>query len=127
MKAGIFIIIHLFLVTIAGNAQIAAGFTVQPATASCGVTMQFDAHLSSASQGHNIIEYEWDFDYDGITFNVQATGERILTSKYTETNVSNLAPGTYYILVKSNDCRSRQYHQTGHYDNRFCFYNDAGY
>lgn len=74
MKAGICIIIHLFLVTIAGNAQIAASFTVQPATASCGVTMQFDAHLSSASQGHDIIKYEWDFDYDGITFNVQATG-----------------------------------------------------
>ncbi|MEA3437839.1 MAG: hypothetical protein U9R43_15335 [Thermodesulfobacteriota bacterium] len=74
MKAVIFIIIHLFLVTIAGNAQIAASFTVQPATTSCEVTMQFDAHLSSASQSHDIVRYEWDFDYDGITFNFQATG-----------------------------------------------------
>ena len=89
MKAGIFIIIHLFLVTIAGNGQIAASFTVQPATASCGVTMQFDAHLSSASQSHDLIRYEWDFDYDGITFNVQATGV-VVEYSYSRMNVTGV-------------------------------------
>jgi len=89
MKAGLFIIIHLFLVTIAGNAQIAASFTIKPATASCGVTMQFDAHLSSASQSHELITYEWDFDYDGITFDVQATGV-VVEYSYSRMNVTGV-------------------------------------
>ena len=67
-------IIYFLFATIVGNAQTVASFTVQPSTASCEVPMQFDGNSSYASQGHNIIKYEWDFDYDGITFDVQATG-----------------------------------------------------
>jgi len=36
--------------------------------------MQFDASSSTTSSGHTIQKYEWDFDYDGTTFNVDATG-----------------------------------------------------
>jgi PKD domain len=67
-------LIHFFLITLCVNAQTEAVFTVSPSTASCGVIMQFDANLSTVSSGQNIVKYEWDFDYDGVTFDIQASG-----------------------------------------------------
>ncbi len=81
-------VISTLLVMIPINAQtVVADFTILPSIASCGVTMQFDAGLSYASQGHSIISYEWDFDYDGITFDVQAAGV-VVEHSYSRMNVT---------------------------------------
>lgn len=69
-----FSIIYFGFLTLVGNAQLVANFTVSPSTFSCGQSVQFDANSSTVSSGHNIVKYEWDFDYDGVTFDIQASG-----------------------------------------------------
>jgi len=108
MKPSINILIAVFLLqTIITTAQITASFTVQPSTASCGIPFKFDASSSSPSQGHNIIKYEWDFDYDGSTFNVQDTG-MIIYYTYSRMNVigsgvdMNVIPYVVALRVTNN-------------------------
>lgn len=79
------IILSLVTTSVLIQAQPSASFTVSPSTASCEVSMQFDAS-ASYSNGHDIIRYEWDFDYDG-TFNIQAVGE-IVEHSYSRMKVT---------------------------------------
>lgn len=50
-----------------------ANFTYTPEEPFVNETVTFDASASTPNGG-TIISYEWDFDYDGVTFNVDATG-----------------------------------------------------
>jgi|GEM_PF-2083929 len=60
-------------------------FTIQPEVAGCGTEITFDATSSYANEGHSISSYEWDFDYDAQSFNVQDTGS-VVTHQYTGPN-----------------------------------------
>ena len=40
----------------------------------------FVSGSGAAAPGHVIVAYEWDFDYDGVTFNVDASGANASTS-----------------------------------------------
>jgi hypothetical protein len=90
MKTRIYIIIYFLFATIEGNAQTVASFTVLPSSASCGITMQFDANSSTVSSSHNIVKYEWDFDYDGVTFDIQASGV-VVEHAYSRMNTYTVA------------------------------------
>ncbi len=46
----------------------------RPAHVAPGQAVMFDGLLSTCSASDGIAGYEWDFDYDGHTFNVDATG-----------------------------------------------------
>jgi hypothetical protein len=59
-----------------------------------GVPVDFDAGSSSDDDG-TIVLYEWDFDYDGSTFNVDATG---VTATHTY-----LTAGTYTVMLRVTD------------------------
>lgn len=48
-----------------------------PPAGSSGFSVNFDASTSTDPDGDTIATYEWDFDYDGITFNVNATGNPV--------------------------------------------------
>ena len=50
-------------------------FTVSENPASAGTSITFDASSSThCDPSKNVVSYEWDFDYDGVTFDVDATG-----------------------------------------------------
>lgn len=59
-----------------------AAFTPTPNPAACDQQVSFDGTASTHSSGgsFSIISYEWDFDYDGSTFDVDALGS---TTTYT--------------------------------------------
>ncbi len=45
-----------------------------------GETVNFDGTASSDPGGGALVLYEWDFDYDGVTFSVDSTGLNVSTS-----------------------------------------------
>ncbi|MBA6157359.1 PKD domain-containing protein, partial [Tenacibaculum sp. S7007] len=47
------------------------------ADASCGYSFAFDASISIDPTGGNDLTYEWDFSYDGNTFNIDAIGVNV--------------------------------------------------
>jgi PKD repeat protein len=52
-----------------------AVFSATPNPSACGQTITFDASGSYHGRpDRSIVSYEWDFDYDGVTFTVDATG-----------------------------------------------------
>ncbi|HPM81747.1 MAG TPA: PKD domain-containing protein [Candidatus Anammoximicrobium sp.] len=58
-------------------------FTAHPNPSACGQIVTFDATSSyNAHPDYGIVQYEWDFDYDG-TFDVDATGATV-THAYTQ-------------------------------------------
>jgi len=64
--------------------QPAASFSANPNPAACNQGVSFDG--SSSSHGRpdrGIVSYEWDFDYDGTTFDVEASGASV-TNAYTQ-------------------------------------------
>lgn len=74
-----------------------AFFTVSANPAGINELVRFDGSLSSHSnpQNHDIVLWEWDFDYDGVTFTVDATGE-------TTTNRFPVA-GVYTVALRVTD------------------------
>ena len=73
LDTAIFVILLLLF---CGSAEaVVAEFTIQPAIASCGIMVEFNAELSQADAGQIIVKYEWDFDYDGVIFTVQDSGK----------------------------------------------------
>ena len=55
--------------------QPVAVFTALPNPVACNVPVAFDASGSYHGwPGVGIATYEWDFDYDGVTFDIDATG-----------------------------------------------------
>ena len=61
-----------------------------------GSSLEIDASGSyPANADDEITKYEWDFDYDGTTFNVDATGEEATSSAYDE--------GTYTVALRVTD------------------------
>ncbi len=58
--------------------QPVAVFTALPNPVACNVPVAFDASGSYHGQPEaGIATYEWDFDYDGVTFDVDATGAAV--------------------------------------------------
>lgn len=52
-----------------------AGFFVDTAAAACDATITFDGSGSThCTASGTIVAYDWDFDYDGVTFDVDAVG-----------------------------------------------------
>ncbi len=59
--------------------QPVAVFTALPNPVACNVPVAFDASGSYHGwPGVGIATYEWDFDYDGVTFDVDATGVAVI-------------------------------------------------
>jgi hypothetical protein len=51
-------------------------FAAAPETAACAQSIQFDAGGSyHEDSSRSIINYEWDFDYNGLVFDVQESGK----------------------------------------------------
>jgi len=51
-------------------------FTAVPETAACSQMIQFDASGSyHEDSSRSIINYEWDFDYNGLVFDVEGSGK----------------------------------------------------
>ncbi len=68
----------------------------RPTTVNAGVPVTFDGSASfDDRQPANELTYEWDFDYDGTTFNVDATGQ-VAQHSYA-------APGTYPAALRVTD------------------------
>ncbi|MEL6843976.1 MAG: PKD domain-containing protein, partial [Bacteroidota bacterium] len=51
-----------------------ADFTALPNPVDCGTAVSFDGSTSSHTGSFNLVLYEWDFDYDGSSFDIDATG-----------------------------------------------------
>jgi hypothetical protein len=54
---------------------------------SSGSSINFEASASSANGGDPVVLYEWDIDYDGITFDVDASGDSVLLGPFTNPKV----------------------------------------
>lgn len=51
-----------------------ADFTALPNPVDCDTAVSFDGSTSSHTGSFNLVLYEWDFDYDGSSFDIDATG-----------------------------------------------------
>jgi hypothetical protein len=68
------------LVTVERSAapEPAPEFSVTPDPSWCGEELVFDGRASSHDDPErSIVRYEWDFDYDGVTFDVETTGAAV--------------------------------------------------
>ncbi|HHN45981.1 MAG TPA: PKD domain-containing protein, partial [Planctomycetes bacterium] len=81
-------------VNIAGNQAPTASFTRAPSSGAPPLIVNVDASASSDPDGF-IVSYEWDFHYDGVTFNVEDTG---VTTSYQYDN-----EGTFTIALRVTD------------------------
>ncbi len=73
-----------------------AGFVLDRAQAACGETITFSAASTThCSPGGNIVSYEWDFDYDGLSFTTGGIG--ITVQHFYST------PGVYSIALRATD------------------------
>jgi hypothetical protein len=78
----------------------------------CPITGVFDggfvnlsATASSANGGDPIVEYAWDFDYDGVTFDVDGTGQAISAGPFDNPNCGTPPedPVTYTVACQCTD------------------------
>jgi PKD repeat protein len=73
--------------------------TLNPAqTIYAGGTAQFNASITDAAGPANITLVQWDFNYDGITFNPDPTANNNLTPSQVYST-----PGTYLVAVQATD------------------------
>jgi len=86
-----------------GGSKVGLGNLDSPPRASFTATpngptgFDFDASASSDPDGGAIVSYAWDFDYDGLTFNVMTSGPSPLAD-YTYPG-----PGTYTVMLRVTD------------------------
>jgi PKD repeat protein len=74
--------------------------TASPNPAPCDQDVTLDGSASHHGHpAHSIVAYEWDFDYDGIIFDVDATGPVV---------VHPYAPGVYTPGLRVTDDQARQ-------------------
>ena len=84
------------VVVIVSDCCLAAAFSYTPTSPVLTNQMvQFDASGSFSDCGCGVVTYEWDWTYDGITFNVEGTGQ-------TTTHVYTTA-GTYTVALRVTD------------------------
>ncbi len=69
-----------------------------PFTVDEGSQITLDGRASSAAGSANIVSYEWDFNYNGQTFNVNATGP-VVTTSYPD------GPATAIVALRVTDNR----------------------
>jgi hypothetical protein len=70
-----------------------------------GSSLDFEASASSGNGGDPVILYEWDMDYDGVTFNVNATGDSVILGPFVNPNCGTPpeTPVTYTVAVRATD------------------------
>ncbi len=68
-----------------------------------GDPIQFDGSGSSATGSSTIISYEWDYDYDGITFDIDDTGD-IVNPSLCESGTRDVALRVTDNLTESSIC-----------------------
>jgi PKD repeat protein len=67
-----------------------AAFTITPDPALINEPVAFNGSASSDTDG-TILLYEWDYDYDGVTFNVDATGAAPAAHPFPSVGVKTVA------------------------------------
>ncbi|HEY7427591.1 MAG TPA: PKD domain-containing protein [Gemmataceae bacterium] len=67
-------------------------------TAHAGDSVQFNGSASDAGGPGQIASIQWDFNYNGSTFNPDASADGELTPSYTYTT-----PGTYVVAMQATD------------------------
>jgi hypothetical protein len=74
-----------------------------------GQSIQFTAAASSANGGDPVVLYEWDMDYDGVTFDVDATGSVATLGPFNNPNCGTPPedPVTYTVAVRGTDSCSQ--------------------
>ncbi|MEL7428102.1 MAG: PKD domain-containing protein, partial [Bacteroidota bacterium] len=72
-----------------------ADFSALPNPVECGTAVSFDGSSSSHTGAFSIVLYEWDFDYDGSTFDIDATG---VNASFTYNTI-----GTYTAALRVTD------------------------
>jgi len=65
--------------------------------------VDFTAAAFSANGGDPIILYEWDHDYDGITFDSEFTGATVSIGPFDNPNCPIPTPVTYTVAVRATD------------------------
>lgn len=68
-----------------------------------GEFISFTAEASSANDGDPIVLYEWDHDYDGITFDAEFTGATADVGPFENPNCPDPTPVTYTVAVRATD------------------------
>ena len=70
-----------------------------------GSSINFEASASSDNDGDPVVLYEWDIDYDGLTFDVDASGETALLGPFINPNCGTPPedPVTYTVAVRGTD------------------------
>ena len=69
-----------------------------------GQNIHFEASASSANNGDPIVLYEWDKDYDGTTFDIDATGADVDLGPFDNPNCGGTNdPVTYIVAVRATD------------------------
>jgi hypothetical protein len=72
---------------------------------SSGQSIAFSASASSANGGDPVILYEWDMDYDGITFDIDDTGASVILGPFINPNCGTPPedPVTFTVAVRAQD------------------------
>ena len=70
-----------------------------------GEMLQFSANATSANGGNPILLYEWDMNYDGITFTVDKVGQTVKLGPFTNPNcgIPPENPYNYTVAVRATD------------------------
>jgi hypothetical protein len=85
------------------------GSIVSPNCPITGVTsggmIEFSASASSANGGDPVVLYEWDMDYDGLTFDIDASGDTADLGPFINLNCANppVDPVTFTVAVRATD------------------------
>lgn len=89
-----FVLLGLFASQLVQAAPPTARFNVDDATPAIGQTVNFSS--TSTDPDMDITTYEWDFNYDGTTFTVDATGSPSASTSYA-------AAGEYRVALRVTD------------------------
>lgn len=69
-----------------------------------GMSKSFTATAASANGGDPIVLYEWDKDYDGVTFDVDGTGQTAFIGPFDNPNCGGTNdPMTFTVAVRATD------------------------
>ena len=100
---------QVFMVDVAQGCGPITGSITTPTCPVSGVTsgqmINFEASASSANGGEPVVLYEWDIDYDGVDFDIDATGASVTLGPFINPNCGTPPedPVTYTVAVRGTD------------------------